>query len=176
MVEKEVKYIVSYESKDPIFNGEIKTSTYMNPIEAFAYAELLKGGGYKQIGIQRKAITVDTVDLFSMDDHNRISYREHVIDLINGERDRQTNLWGSPEFPDIQQAILALGEEFGELCEAVNETIYPSYKEKKASVCGSDNITKEAIQVAAVCVKLIESMLMDNTFVPSVDTEPKEDK
>lgn len=48
-----------------------------------------------------------------------------------------------------------LGEEFGEFCEAVNETVFNNGPEAKKKG-GYENMRKEAVHVAAVAVGFLE--------------------
>lgn len=70
--------------------------------------------------------------------------REVILREVSGERDRQEMLWGEQNhIPEIWLRIL--GEEFGEVCKALNE--------------GDDqleNYREELKQVAAVAVSMIE--------------------
>jgi hypothetical protein len=50
-----------------------------------------------------------------------------------------------------------LGEEYGELCEAVNETCYRNAKRPERG--GRENIIKEAVHVAAVAVAIVEAAM-----------------
>lgn len=52
--------------------------------------------------------------------------------------------------------ISILGEEYGELCEAVNETLFENAAHPDRG--GFEKIIKEATQVAAVAVAIIESI------------------
>jgi len=87
--------------------------------------------------------------------------RRMAICLVDNERNRQTELWGDVYYDSYSQAICTLGEEFGELCEAINETL--SSKPKRPELAGIDNIIKEATQVAAVAVKFIEQLIMEQS-------------
>lgn len=76
-----------------------------------------------------------------------------VINNVLEERRRQDNKWG------VQNHQLGLwtgilGEEYGELCEAINETVFDNGTDKG----GYENIKKEAIQVAAVAVGFLECL------------------
>jgi len=105
----------------------------------------------------------------STDDYNTIRSRfnshrylqEQVIHMILEERNRQTELWGDVHYTDLNHAICILGEEFGELCEAINET--KDYNSRRPERGGEDNIIKEAIQIAAVAVKLVEGVVNGKT-------------
>jgi hypothetical protein len=76
-----------------------------------------------------------------------------IIEAILAERDRQDKLWGEQNhFPQLWTGIL--GEEYGELCEAVNETVFFNNSDKG----GYQNMRKEAIHVAAVAMGFLECL------------------
>jgi NTP pyrophosphatase (non-canonical NTP hydrolase) len=78
-----------------------------------------------------------------------------ILSVIN-ERTRQDIKWGEQNHEPMAWMGI-LGEEFGELCEAVNETHFnngPVEREKG----GYENMRAEAVQVAAVAVSFIEAL------------------
>lgn len=79
------------------------------------------------------------------------------IKLVVAERERQIDLWGDQSGNHPFEWISILGEEYGELCEAVNETCFGNQKHPERG--GKDNIVKEAVHVAAVAVAIAEAML-----------------
>ena len=89
-------------------------------------------------------------------------YQEEALALITNERKRQDGLWGTSQYKDFFEFITCLGEEYGELCEALNETCFPN-KVKRPEKGGHHNILKEATHVAAVCVKIMEGLLDPNS-------------
>lgn len=70
---------------------------------------------------------------------------------VLAERNRQDFKWGEQNHP-IEKWVPILGEEFGELCEAINETIFDNGSDKG----GYENVRNEAIQVAAVAIGFLE--------------------
>lgn len=77
-----------------------------------------------------------------------------AIDSVKVERERQDEKWGEQNhYPSVWLGIL--GEEFGELCQAVNETWFDNGPEERAKG-GFDNMRAEAVQVAAVAVAFVE--------------------
>ncbi|WP_188068627.1 hypothetical protein [Brevibacillus brevis] len=79
-----------------------------------------------------------------------------AIRSVIEERFRQDAKWGEQN----HEAVLwigILGEEFGELCQAVNETVFNNGPEARAKG-GYANMRAEAVQVAAVAVAFIESL------------------
>jgi imidazoleglycerol phosphate dehydratase HisB len=54
--------------------------------------------------------------------------------------------------------VSILGEEFGEFCEAVNESCFNTVHVKREKG-GKAHIIEEAVQVAAVAVAIVEAML-----------------
>lgn len=106
--------------------------------------------------------------MFRVDDVNILLYRmkdcpivpvpdttADAIGRIVAERKTQIAKWGetSQNLPFEWMSIL--GEEFGELCEAFNETyfVHGSHPERG----GRENILREATQVAAVAAAIIEA-------------------
>ena len=84
--------------------------------------------------------------------------REQVqaMNDILAERQRQDRKWGEQNHHPLVWVSI-LGEEYGETCQAVNETIFDNgpLERKKG---GLDNIRKEAVQVAAVAMALVEAI------------------
>lgn len=74
-----------------------------------------------------------------------------VFKSVLNERHRQDSKWGEQNHPPgLWTGIL--GEEYGEFCEAVNETVFDNGTDKG----GYENMKKEAIHVAAVAIGFIE--------------------
>ena len=78
-------------------------------------------------------------------------FTDEINDVVS-ELDRQFNIFGSQHDKTYYQWISVLGEEFGELCEAVNETFTDA---KHPNRGGYDNIYKEALHTAAVAIQLM---------------------
>jgi len=76
-----------------------------------------------------------------------------ALALVSAERKRQFALYGDQSNRSPYEFLAILGEEYGELCEAVTET-YMSGRHPERG--GKENIIKEAVHVAAVAVQLIE--------------------
>lgn len=89
--------------------------------------------------------------------------RTDIHNAIDAERERQDRIHG-PTL-DIQRIPAVLGEEFGEVCEAINDHAH------------RDRLREELIQCAAVCVKAIDSMDRMGMRVVTVDPSkiPPED-
>jgi len=82
--------------------------------------------------------------------------RRIALNLVDDERNKQDLKWG--EQNHSQQAWTGiLGEEFGEYCQAVNETYLGNATKKHEG--GYDNILKELTHVAAVAVGAMESLM-----------------
>lgn len=79
-----------------------------------------------------------------------------AIESIIEERERQDAKWGDQSGNHPFEWTSILGEEFGELCEAVNETYFKNGDKPERG--GLDKIRKEAVQVAAVAVAIIEAI------------------
>ena len=81
---------------------------------------------------------------------------EIALNAVRRERERQMQLWGDQNNNHPFEWMAILGEEFGELCEAVNETFFRNGKHPERG--GYDKIITEAVQVAAVAVQIVEVM------------------
>lgn len=68
---------------------------------------------------------------------------EKICGEIRQERERQIEKWGD-DIRTPQTMLIVIGEEFGEACMAFNDN-------------DSDNYRVELIQIAACCVKAIQS-------------------
>lgn len=82
-------------------------------------------------------------------------HMEEAIEGVIAERRRQIELWGTNSDNQAFEWMSILGEEFGELCEAVNETFFR--RGRHPELGGYEKIIKEATQVAAVAVAIVES-------------------
>lgn len=81
-----------------------------------------------------------------------MSTRIRALTLVDRERDFQDKKWGKDNShitPDRWMTIL--GEEFGEVCEAIQRS-------------NVDDIKAELVQVAAVAVRYIEQILQDENI------------
>ena len=76
-----------------------------------------------------------------------------VLQEVANERERQNARWGEQNHK-FEKWVAILGEEFGELCQAVCQTVIGSDEGKD----GTDSIRQEAIHVAAVAVALVECL------------------
>jgi NTP pyrophosphatase (non-canonical NTP hydrolase) len=65
-----------------------------------------------------------------------------IAELIQNERIRQINKWGD-DAHNYDKFCRIMGEEFGEICRAVEDH-------------DLDNVVDECVQVAAVCVRMIQ--------------------
>ena len=73
--------------------------------------------------------------------------------LVAEERKRQFELYGDQSGRSFYEFLANLGEEYGELCEAVSETLMDGRHPERG---GLDNVLEEAVHVAAVAVQFIE--------------------
>lgn len=80
-----------------------------------------------------------------------------AIKAILYERDRQDAKWGIQNHT-LSYWVGILGEEYGEFCQAVNETVFDN-GEKERAKGGADNLIAELTQVAAVAVGAIECIM-----------------
>lgn len=79
-----------------------------------------------------------------------------AIQSIQAERRKQDEKWGDQSGNHPFEWMSILGEEYGELCEAVNETYFGNAAHPERG--GAEKIRGEAVQVAAVAVALIEAI------------------
>ena len=82
---------------------------------------------------------------------------EEALKLVIAERGRQMVKWGDQSGNHPLEWVGILGEEFGELCEAITETSLGNAQHRERG--GLDNILKEAIHVAAVAVAIAETVI-----------------
>lgn len=85
-----------------------------------------------------------------------VDTRAEVIKLIEFERNRQDSKWGEQNHPPEKWTSI-LGEEFGEYCQAVNETVFNNADKKHLG--GYENMIKELTHVAAVAVGAMECLM-----------------
>ena len=84
------------------------------------------------------------------------SIQNDVIKAVLAERQRQDEKWGEQNhLPQFWTGIL--GEEYGELCQAINETVFDNGEEERKKG-GYENMFREAIHVAAVAVGFLECL------------------
>ena len=76
---------------------------------------------------------------------------QDIFDLIHAERLRQDKLWGFPQCNNIAEWGIILAEEFGEAIKEINELHFNNGNYNK--------VETELIQLAAVCVSIIEHIL-----------------
>lgn len=79
-----------------------------------------------------------------------------AIESVLAERARQDAKWGEQNHEPMAWMGI-LGEEFGELCEAVNETHFNNGAEARKKG-GYANMREEAVHVAAVAISFIEAL------------------
>lgn len=81
---------------------------------------------------------------------------DNAFTSVSAERYRQDMKWGEQNHAPMEWMGI-LGEEFGELCQAVNETHFNNGPEEQAKG-GYANMRSEAVQVAAVAISFIEAL------------------
>lgn len=84
---------------------------------------------------------------------------DHLLTVINdvlAERQRQDEKWGEQNH-ELSKWTGIIGEEYGELCEAINETVFDNGPEERAKG-GYENMRREAIHVAATAIEFIEML------------------
>jgi len=75
-----------------------------------------------------------------------------LYDIIH-ERERQNRKWGIQRH-SLGEWLGILGEEFGEVCQAINRIHFP----RDAKETDADNLYEELIHVAAVAVAIAEQL------------------
>lgn len=85
-----------------------------------------------------------------------------IVDMVKEERKRQNELWGFPQSNSPMEWGSILGEEFGELCQALNDyqsmVKWSSMHDVKELEAAANDALVEAIQVAAVAVNISEHL------------------
>lgn len=89
-------------------------------------------------------------------DEDWLTDNELALELVRIERKNQNEKWGVQDH-SLSEWCTILGEEFGELCEAVNETVL--YNADKPEKAGIENILKECVHVSAVAVQILEKII-----------------
>jgi len=79
--------------------------------------------------------------------------RKEILQDINKERARQDTKWGFPQKNNLAEWGIILGEEVGEVMQAMNEV---SFRNEDQT-----HLLEELIQVAAVAVSIIEHLTME---------------
>ena len=92
-----------------------------------------------------------------------------AIEKVISERISQIERWGECSYNHPFEWMSILGEEFGELCEAVNETCFMNGKHPERG--GDENIIREATQIAAVAIAIIEDFLPSDTAPTIIPAE-----
>lgn len=82
-----------------------------------------------------------------------------VFEMVAHERMLQDQKWGIQNHPP-EKWVGILGEEYGEYCQAVNETIFDNGAEAKKKG-GRENMIGELVQVAAVAFAAIECLIRE---------------
>lgn len=89
-----------------------------------------------------------------------------ALHAVIEERQRQNVIWGEQNHDPVYWLGI-LGEEFGELCQAINETVFDNGPEERKKG-GYHNMRAEAVQVAAVAVAFIE--MLDRRYGVAADS------
>jgi len=95
-------------------------------------------------------------DTEKVTEDDSISTRTKALYLIDTERNNQDRKWGEQNHAQTAWASI-LGEEFGEYCQAVNETYLNNATEQHKG--GYQNLLTELTHVAAVAVGAIECLM-----------------
>lgn len=86
-----------------------------------------------------------------------------AFEKVISERITQIEKWGKEPCNHPFEWMSILGEEFGELCEAVNETCFMNGTHPERG--GDENIIREATQIAAVAIAIIRDF--SPTIIPA---------
>ncbi|MEX2461291.1 MAG: MazG-like family protein [Paenibacillaceae bacterium] len=79
-----------------------------------------------------------------------------AIKSVIAERKRQDAKWGQQNHDPVYWLSI-LGEEVGELCQAVNETVFDNGPDERCKG-GYRNMRMEAVQAAAVLIAFVECL------------------
>lgn len=90
-----------------------------------------------------------------------------AFEKVISERITQIAKWGDESRNHPFEWMSILGEEFGELCEAVNETCFRNGTHPERG--GNENIIREAAQIAAVAITIIRDFAP--TIIPAEEGE-----
>ena len=104
-----------------------------------------------------------------MESARKNTNRVRALMLIAQRRYEQFEKWGEQEHTWSEWATI-LGEEYGELCEAINETVLNNAT--KPELGGLENMVNEVVDVAAVALQMLE-YLLDDCNVRMSDGEEK---
>lgn len=81
--------------------------------------------------------------------------QEEIFEQIRLERERQDRKWGTPQPNTLPEWAAILGEEYGEACQEILRVHFGGVDHS--------NLETEVIQVAAVCVALLENLWYSKT-------------
>jgi NTP pyrophosphatase (non-canonical NTP hydrolase) len=95
--------------------------------------------------------------------------KRYVLELVAAERQRQDDKWGDQSGNHPFEWMSILMEEVGELAEAINETCFQT-QHVKPDRGGPDAIRREAVQVAAVAVAIVEAIVRKQSAEWGVET------
>lgn len=80
---------------------------------------------------------------------------DEAIQLIKKERENQKEVWNKQKNTPFSWVSI-LGEEYGKLCLAINETNLDMARFPELG--GKDNIIREATHVTAIAVAILENL------------------
>lgn len=112
------------------------------------------------------AIVVDNEDGMDSTEYPLVPVPPHdceAFERVISERIAQIEKWGEESCNHPFEWMSILGEEFGELCEAVNETCFMNGTHPERG--GDENIIREATQIAAVAIAIIRDF--SPTIIPA---------
>jgi NTP pyrophosphatase (non-canonical NTP hydrolase) len=79
--------------------------------------------------------------------------RDRILNEIDAERVRQDKKWSFPQQRSLAEWMLILAEEVGEVATEINESHFRGRE--------TSNLKTELVQVAAVCVSILEHMELE---------------
>jgi len=80
---------------------------------------------------------------------------EYYLTQIKAERERQDRKWGEQNHHPLLWFSI-IGEEYGEMCKAFNKFTEEIQDGESGDFSHFDTMQREAIQVAASCVAMLE--------------------
>lgn len=81
--------------------------------------------------------------------------QQDILEQIRLERERQDRKWGVPQPNTLPEWMAILGEEYGEVCQEVLRVHFGNKDPLE--------LVEEVVQVAAVCVAMLENLWYSKT-------------
>ena len=135
-----------------------EAADFIESLQALLY-DYITGTKKLKEQIARLQDDIDQAQLEKYQTAEQLAETLMALELISAERNRQDAIWGEQNH-EPQYWVGILGEEFGEYCQAVNETVFDNGPEAREKG-GYENMLKELVHVAAVAVSAIEALMRD---------------